>query len=137
MNTDGMNALKRAHDQWNEGNLNGYLELYHEDAILHGYVGVEPGIQGITGFYQAFFAAFPESRLVFEDVFASGDKVTCRFVVQGRHLGPFQGIPSTGREFSLPGITILRFVEGKCVERWSQADFLSLLQQLGALPAKS
>jgi hypothetical protein len=36
---------------------------------------------------------------------------------------------------ALPGITILRFAGGRCVERWSQADFLYLLQQLGAFPA--
>ena len=70
----------------------------------------------------------------FEDVFATDDKVTCRFVVQGKHSGNFQGMPPTDRSFSLPGITILKFVGEQCVERWSQADFLSLLQQLGAMP---
>lgn len=59
----------------------------------------------------------------------------CRFVVTGKHTGPFQGMPPTGKEFTLPGITILRFSGERCVERWSQADFLGLLQQLGALPA--
>jgi hypothetical protein len=34
----------------------------------------------------------------------------------------------------MPGITILRFDAGRCVERWSQADFLGLLGQLGVLP---
>jgi predicted ester cyclase len=67
-------------------------------------------------------------------VFAAADKVACRFVVHATHQGPFQGIAPTGKRIIQPGITILRFSEGKCVERWSQADFMGLLSQLGALP---
>ncbi len=128
----GIQALERARNHWNAGSLEGYLELYDEAAVLHGYPGVGPGMPGIRGFYQGFWQAFPGSRLELDDVFASGDRVTCRFHVDGRHDGPFQGLPATGRSFSVPGITILRFSGDRCVERWSQADFLSLMQQLGA-----
>lgn len=130
----GLAALTRARGEWNAGNLDGYLRLYRDDAVLHGYPGVEPGIDSIRGFYTGFLTAFPGARLEFEDTFAVGDKVVCRFIVKGRHAGPFQGLPATQREFSIPGITILRFEGDRCVERWSQADFLSLLQQLGAIP---
>lgn len=130
----GVALLSRARERWNAGDLDGYLELYRDDTVLHGYAGVEPGLESIKNFYVGFTSAFPGSQLVFEDVFASGDKVTCRFVVKGKHTGPFQGMPATGRSFELPGITILRFEGGKCVERWSQANFFSLLQQLGAFP---
>jgi len=44
------------------------------------------------------------------------------------------GIPPTGKQVTMTGITILRFAGGKCVERWSEADFLGLLQQLGVVP---
>jgi predicted ester cyclase len=44
------------------------------------------------------------------------------------------GVAATGKRVSISGITILRFVEGQCVERWSEANFVGLLQQLGALP---
>lgn len=130
----GVEALCRASDRWNEGNLDGYLQLYADDAVLHGYVGVDPGIASIRAFYRSFWTAFPSCKLSLDDVFASDDKVTCRFSLSGTHIGPFNGIPATGRSFVLPGITVLRFNGDRCVERWSQADFLSLLQQLGALP---
>lgn len=132
---EGVRVLNQAKDRWNAGDLKGYLQLYHNEAVLHGYAGVGPGIANITGFYQGFFAAFPGARLQFDDIFADGDKVACRFAVLGKHEGPFQGMPPTHKTFELPGITILRFSGDKCVERWSQADFLSLLQQLGAMPA--
>lgn len=131
----GIKALGSAVEQWNAQSLDGYLRLYREDVLLHGYSGVEPGFAGVKKFYQALWSAFPGAKLVIEDVFASEDKVTCRFVLQGLHTGAFQGIPPTGRAISLPGITILRFTGDQCVERWSQANFLSLLQQLGAVPA--
>jgi predicted ester cyclase len=126
--------LERARQQWNAGNLDGYLQLYAPDVVLHGYSGVEPGLASVRQFYQAFWSAFPGAQLIFEDVFAAADKVACRFVVHATHQGPFQGIAPTGKQVVQPGITILRFAEGKCVERWSQADFMGLLSQLGALP---
>jgi len=129
-------ALHAAGAHWNAGNLEGYLALYDPDVVLHGYAGVEPGLAGVRRFYQAFWAAFPGSRLVFEDVFGAGDKVACRFLIQGHHGGAFQGIAATGRLINLPGITILEFRNGRCIRRWSYTDSAGLLQQLGALPSR-
>jgi predicted ester cyclase len=53
----------------------------------------------------------------------------------GRHVGEFMGVPATGTPIALPGITILCFRDGRCVERFSRADMLGLLIQLGAVPA--
>jgi predicted ester cyclase len=53
----------------------------------------------------------------------------------GRHVGEFLGVSAMGIEIALPGITILRFEGPAVVERWSQADVLGLLVQLGAVPA--
>jgi predicted ester cyclase len=82
-----------------------------------------------------FWAAFPGNQLALDDVVAEGEQVACRFTVQGVHRGDLQGIPPTGKDVRVDGITILRFAGGKCVERWNQADFLGLLHQLGAIPA--
>ncbi len=128
-------SLERAIGRWNEGDLDGYLELYEAGAVLHGYQGVEPGFEGIRRFYEAFWAAFAGSNITLEDVVAEGEEVACRFTLRGPHGGEFNGIPATGIEVSVPGITVLRFAGGKCVERWSQADFLGLMQQLGVIPA--
>ena len=112
-----------------------YFDLYDQDVVLQGYAGVDPGLDSVKQFYAALWEAFPDSRLSVEDLFAKGDRVVCRFSMRATHQGEFLGVPATGKAITLPGITILRFVDGKCVERWSQANFLSVLQQLGALPA--
>ena len=120
-------VVESAHDCWNCGDLSGYLKLYSPDVRLYGYTGVKPGFPDVRRFYEEFWQAFPGSQLVFEDLIVTEDNWT--------HGGHFQRLPATGKTISMPGITILRFSDGKCVERWSQADSLGLLTQIGALPA--
>ena len=128
-------SLQRAVAHFNDpASRAAYLELYDAEAVLHGYQGVEPGLANIRRFYEAFWAAIPDARLTIEDVLTEGDRLACRFVVRGTHRGELMGIRPTGKPVNLPGLTILRFRAGKCIERWSQADFLGLLQQLGAVP---
>jgi len=135
MSEENKATLERAIGRWNEGNLPGYLELYDAGAVLHGYQGVEPGLEGIRHFYEAFWAAFPSSQITLDDVIWEGNEGACRFTLRATHEGEFNGIPPTGKQISLTGITILRFAGGKCVARWSQADFLGLLQQLDVVPS--
>ena len=44
----------------------------------------------------------------------------------------FMGVPAAGQPIELPGISILHFRGGKCVERWTCFDALVLLHQIGA-----
>lgn len=111
-----------------------YFDLYAEDIVLHGYVGVHPGLESVKEYYETFWSAFPDSRAKAEDIVEHGDRVALRLLITGTHLGPFLGIAPTGRTVSFAGMTILRFHDGKCVERWSVTDSVSLLIQLGLNP---
>jgi len=53
----------------------------------------------------------------------------------GRHVNEFMGVPATGTAIAWPGITILHFRGDRVIERFSQADMLGLLMQIGAVPA--
>lgn len=128
-------ALQHALESWNHGDLAQYLRLYSDDVVLHGYAGLEPGRANVRRFYEAWWQAFPASQLMVQDLIATDDKVACRFLIEGEHTGPFQGVPPSGRHISVSGFTILRFVDGQCVERWSLVDSLGLLTQIGALRA--
>ena len=130
---DNKAILQRAMDNFTKGNRDAYLALYDANCVLHGY-GLA-GIESIKQFYHGFWTAFPDAHLTSEDMIAEGDKVACRFVLHATHQGEFMGVPATGKRVTFTGTTILRFAGGKCVERWSNADFLGLMQQLGAIPA--
>ena len=51
------------------------------------------------------------------------------------HVDEFMGVPASGTAIALPGITILHFRGDRVIERFSQADMLGLLVQVGAVPA--
>jgi len=62
-----------------------------------------------------------------------GDRYACSFTMSGVHRAAFMGVPATGRAYALGGITMMRFRGGRVVERWSCADMLGLMIQLGAV----
>jgi len=129
-------VIRRAVPHFTPSGLETYLHLYHPQAKLHFLPpGLPAGREGARVFYGNFLAAFPDTRLTVDDFVSEGDKVACRFTVTGTHRGEFMGVAATGKNVSVTGITILRFENGQCVERWSEANFLGLLQQLGAVPA--
>jgi hypothetical protein len=81
-------------------------------------------------------AAFPDLRMVPEDVIASGDRVVARVRATGTHKGPFMGIAATGKRVEMNLIDIIRFDDdGRACEHWGIADQLAMMQQLGAIPA--
>jgi steroid delta-isomerase-like uncharacterized protein len=127
----------RAIGNWNKGDLNSYLLMYDPGVVIHGIPGVEAGIESAKRFYQGFHGAFPDTQILVEDLFTRADKLACRFTVSGTHKAEFIGIPATDKFIKFTGITILKFFDGKCTERWNQADFLGMLQQLGAIPEKT
>jgi predicted ester cyclase len=80
-------------------------------------------------------AAFPDLRMVPEDVIASGDKAVARVRVTGTHKGPFAGLSGTGKRVDVSLIDIVRFGDdGRAREHWGVVDQLAMMQQLGAIP---
>ena len=132
--------VERARQRWNTGDLPGYLQLYAEDIRYHGVQRDPMDKASVTGFYEQFWSSLgapgrPNPQLDFAEHLADGDLYSCRFSVSGEHRGDFMGVPATGRPYVLEGITIMRFRGEQVVERWTSADFLGLLVQLGAVPA--
>lgn len=78
--------------------------------------------------------AFPDGWHEIQDQMANGDTVITRLVGRGMHRGDFVGIPATGRDVTMEGISIHRVVDGKIVEHWAQVDDVALLGQMGVLP---
>ena len=77
------------------------------------------------------YNAFPDGRHTFDRFVAHRDTVTTCGFFTGTHLGPFQGIPPTGKAVRFAVMHIDRVSHSQIVEHWGQGDSLSLLQQLG------
>jgi steroid delta-isomerase-like uncharacterized protein len=128
-------ALAAAYESWNAGDLDGYLSLYDEGIALHGYSAEPMNKNQVRGFYQGKFSAFGTPKLEFHEILWDGDVAAIRFTMTGRHVDEFMGVPASGTAIALPGITILHFRGDRVIERFSQADMLGLLVQVGAVPA--
>ena len=84
-------------------------------------------------FLRARRAAFPDRRILVEDMIAEGDKVSARFTMHGTHKGELRGIAPTGTEVTMTGIDMIRLADGKMVEDRVEVDQLGMMQQLGVI----
>jgi len=119
----------------NQQNLAVVDELFAADYLMH-----DPAwpmeVKGPEGFKQWAGAMldpyFSDSRITIEDMIAEADSVAVRWTWSATHTGEFMGIPPTGRQITVAGISIHRFSDGKFVESWVNYDSLGMMQQLTA-----
>jgi steroid delta-isomerase-like uncharacterized protein len=127
--------VRRAVEEvYNQGNLAVVDELVAGDLVIHLPSEEVHGPAGAKQHVAALRAAFPDLRITIEDQISEGDKVVTRWTARGTHIGPFQGVPPTGKQGSMTGIDIDRIADGRVVECWVNSDDLGLLQQLGVVP---
>jgi steroid delta-isomerase-like uncharacterized protein len=96
-----------------------------------------PGPVDVEGFKQAitmFRTAFPDLKVVVEDLIGEGNKVTARFTMSATHRADFMGIAATGKQVSIGGIGAYRIENGKIAEDRVAEDLMGLMQQIGAIP---
>lgn len=80
-------------------------------------------------------AAFPLYRLETEEIIAEGNLVSVRGRVVGTHRGEFMGIPATGKTVDFMLFVTYKIANGKIADHWMLTDNVSMLQQLGVMPA--
>ena len=136
MSTEDIKALaRRSYDVLNQRNLALVDELYAPDIVDHNASMTIQGLEALKEFFSMYLTGSPDLYFTIEDQVAEGDKVVTRYTARGTHLGPFMGIPPTGKHITVTGIGIIRVADGKIVEEWANGDNLGLLQQLGVIPA--
>ena len=120
---------------FNKKNPDAIDEICSPDYIGHDPLpGMPPNLDGLKQFYAMGITAMPDYHSTIEDIIAEGDKVVQRFTGRGTHKGEFMGIPPTGKQVTIKGISIHRIANGKVVENWVTMDMLSVMQQLGVVP---
>lgn len=132
-----MIEVRLIEEVWNRGNFAVVDKLIAGDYLGHSSTpdGETDGPAGYKRYYSRLREVFPDLHVTVEDQVAEGDKVVTRWIARGTHKGELQGIPPTGKHGAITGITIDRIANGKVVESWTNADHLSMMRLLGAVPA--
>jgi len=136
MSTEENKAVsRRFHEAIAKGNTQALQKEFAPNYVAH-FPGIPVPLdsEGFNQLINVFASGFPESHFDIDDEFAVGDKVVTRFTYHAVHSGEFQGIPPTGKQVAMTGITILRLAGGKIEENTVELDQLGLLQQLGVVP---
>jgi steroid delta-isomerase-like uncharacterized protein len=118
------------------GNITAADNVCAVNLVWHGgSVGEVPNLESFKQLLSAFFTAFPDFHFTDEEITAEGEKVAARYTWSGTQRGEFQGIPPTGKQVKVAGMSIYRIAGGKIAEEWWQEDLVGLMQQLGAIPS--
>ena len=122
-----------------ERGINQRDESVFEEFLDPSYVNYdmplpEPGPAGMRAVMGAFFAGFPDMRIVLEQTVGDGDLVCTRGYFEGTHDGDFMGVPATGKKVNVKYMDMWRLADGKAVENWVRLDMLGMMQQLGVVP---
>ncbi|GHD78426.1 hypothetical protein GCM10010317_097690 [Streptomyces mirabilis] len=105
------------------------------DIVMHFGGRTQQGRDTYLGIVAANMKAFPDLKWTVEDMRAEGDTVAIRYTMTGTHEGPFAGDEATGRAIRAESMAFYRLVHGEIVDERAQLDMLSILQQMGAIPA--
>ena len=89
-----------------------------------------------TRFAAIFFSGLPDLSHPLDELIAEGDKVAFRCRYEGTHTSDFMGVPASGQHISVVGVGVMRVADRKIAEFWVSPDRMSLMQQIGALPAQ-
>ena len=113
-------------------------------AAVYNELGSQRRIQGpdaIIQTLQAWKKAMTDSQGKVISAIASGDTVAMQITWTGTHDGTLTGptgtVPPTGKRQTTPAAMIVKFADSKVSEIHHYFHILTLLQQIGAVPAIS
>lgn len=123
-------------DAWNSKDWE-KLKAYHVVSwIDHTSPHGMNDLAALEGIFNSFTSAFPDLELDIPKAVVDGNEIAYFYLLSGTHIGDFMGIPASGREINIKGMTMLTMEDGKCGQAWGVLDMLALMRQVGALPAQ-
>jgi steroid delta-isomerase-like uncharacterized protein len=88
----------------------------------------------VRGFYRGLLEGLPDVQIDVQHRHAAGDAVVVEVLIQGTHLGPWRGLPATGRRVVVPLCAIFTFDEAdRLAGERIYYDRATVLAQLGVL----
>jgi predicted ester cyclase len=128
-------------EAFNRHDEEGVLSCFDKDIVNFGR---RVGHAGIRMVHQDIWTRFPDASLVSKETVAVGDCVIERGIYSGTHLGVGRlpvdgglliGVPPTGKRFAVQHIHWWTLKNGLIVEHRANRDDMSMMMQLGLLPA--
>ena len=111
-------------------------ELVAEDFVGHTWPSSGDPRGDLKRAMERVAAGLADPAFTIEDMIAEGDRVAVRLTASATQVGPFMGLPPSGRRYTIGEIHVFRVRDGLVVEHWHQFDQLGLMRQLGALPGQ-
>jgi steroid delta-isomerase-like uncharacterized protein len=103
----------------------------HPRYELIGTGDVYDGPQEVTRYFEETRTAFPDQRNELIALHHADDAVIVEANLFGTHLGPFRGLPATGRTFEVRFCALFVFEEDRLVCERAYFDANTVLRQLG------
>jgi predicted ester cyclase len=129
-------ARRVSQEIWSGGNVELIDRLVTPDYVRHGSDAELAGREALRQTILGLRAGVPDWTETIEAILAEGDLVAYRYTGRGTYRGQLPGLPPpNGQPFVLKGLVLHQIVDGQVVETWSVFDQVSLLVQLGAMPA--
>jgi steroid delta-isomerase-like uncharacterized protein len=124
---------------WDKIVNNGDLDLINEtnfdkDITLITSPENIVGIEAFKAYYKNYIVGFSNVTFTIVDVFGHGDKIAKHWNFKGTHSGDFFGIPATGNDVNIDGVTLVKMKDGKIAREQDFLDNLAFFQQLGLIP---
>jgi steroid delta-isomerase-like uncharacterized protein len=128
-------VVTRYFEALSTGDVDGAVALIAENADFRTPMGPLPDREAARSFLAGFDAAFPEASYRIDTLLESTASVAAEGIYAGTHNGPLplpdgSVMAATGREVSVPFVTMFRVVRGAIVSHrpyWDVTDFLSQL----------
>ena len=130
-------AVRRFWEGFNAHNLDVWDEVCTPNFINHdpGFPVPHADLKTIKEMVGGLQAAFPDLTSSEKDLISEGDKIVVRREFIGTHRGEFMGVAASGKKVTFSGIFIDRLTGGKIEEQWVVFDVMSLMRQIGGVPA--
>jgi steroid delta-isomerase-like uncharacterized protein len=117
-----------------QGHLEKYAESHAPNFVAHGRTA-DGTLEEDMAAAREERKAVPDLHIKVNEIMAERDLVLVYWTASGTNTHEGMGLPATGKSFSEPGMTLFRFKAGKIIEEWGVWSMLSIMQQLGLLPA--
>lgn len=97
--------------------------------------GPDMNAEQFKGMVGMFAASFANGRHIIENQVAEGDCVETRILWTALHAADFNGIPASRKPVKIAAVAFDRVANGKIAEHRAVVDVMSLMTQIGAIPA--